>query len=124
MLSSGGVRPVYDSLGNSKHSLFAKAFIDELNQNEGILEGYDLYTNVQSKVSAEARTFNVEQDPLYAPIKHAGHEAGEFFFLPQNSTASLMPLHPSPATLIGEQSFDAFDLNQEGELQQIASLIR
>ena len=124
VLSSGGVRPVYDSLGNSKHSLFAKAFIDELNQNEGILEGYDLYTNVQSKVSAEARTFNVEQDPLYAPIKHAGHEAGEFFFLPQNSTASLMPLHPSPATLIGEQSFDAFDLNQEGELQQIASLIR
>jgi len=97
------VRPVYDSLGSSRHSLFAKAFLDELNGNEGIMEGYDLYTNVQSKVTAEARSFNVEQDPLYAPIKHAGHEAGEFFFLPQDNVASLIPQFPA-GSLIGDLS--------------------
>lgn len=107
VLSSGGVRPVYDSLGTSKHSLFAKAFIDELSNNQGILEGYDLYTNVQSKVSAEASTYSVEQDPLYAPIKHAGHEAGEFFFLPQDRVASVtVPLLPT-SSLLGEFSMDA-----------------
>ncbi len=105
VLSSGGVRPVYDSLGNSRHSLFAQAFLDELNSNEGIMEGYDLYTNVQSKVTAEARTYNVEQDPLYAPIKHAGHEAGEFFFLPQDKVASLWPQLPTDS-LIGDLSID------------------
>ncbi len=106
VLSSGGVRPVYDSLGTSRHSLFAKAFIDELNNNEGVLEGYDLYTNVQSKVSAEARKFNVEQDPLYAPIKHAGHEAGEFFFLPTDEVALAPMLHSPSDTVVGELSID------------------
>ena len=106
VLSSGGVRPVYDSLGTSRHSLFAKAFIDELNNNEGVLEGYDLYTNVQSKVSAEARKFNVEQDPLYAPIKHAGHEAGEFFFLPQEKVALSPIFYPPSDTVVGDLSID------------------
>ena len=124
VLSSGGVRPVYDSLGTSKHSLFAKAFIDELNQNEGILEGYDLYSNVQSKVSAEARTFNVEQDPLYAPIRHAGHEAGEFFFLPQDQTASLNLPDSSPATLIGQQVIEPVGRRQQREFELVAGLMR
>lgn len=109
VLSSGGVRPVYDSLGTSKHSLFAKAFIDELSNNDGILEGYDLYTNVQSKVAAEARTFNVEQDPLYAPIKHAGHEAGEFFFLPTDKVAALQS--PRVETVVALQSSIDADSN-------------
>ncbi len=82
VLSSGGVKPVYDSLGQSEHSVFAQAFIDELQNNQGILEAYDLYTSVQRRVTVEARQYNVEQNPQYAPIKHAGHEAGEFFFLP------------------------------------------
>ncbi len=119
VLSSGGVRPVYDSLGTSKHSLFAKAFIDELSNNEGILEGYDLYTNVQSKVAAEARTYNVEQDPLYAPIKHAGHEAGEFFFLPQDKVASLqLPQQPS-GTLLADLSTDSVGYAQYRRFQQL-----
>ncbi len=90
VLSSGGVKPVYDSVGDSSHSLFARAFIDELSANQGILEAYDLYTNVQRKVSAVARANNIQQNPQYAPIKHAGHEAGEFFFLPGKQVA----LHP------------------------------
>ena len=98
VLSSGGVKPVYDRLGNSEHSVFAEALLEELEENDGILEAYDLYTHVQQKVIAEARANNVIQNPQYAPIKHAGHEAGEFFFLPnQDATTTSMLQTPDPA---------------------------
>jgi hypothetical protein len=48
-LTSGGVRPVLDS-GGGEHSIFAQAFIEVLDQNDGILEGYRLYREVQTRV--------------------------------------------------------------------------
>ncbi len=81
VLTSGGVKPVLDSAGGS-HSLFAQAFIDTLNSNEQILEGFQLYRSVQKRMKQVTARLNVEQNPQYAPIKYAGHEAGEFFFLP------------------------------------------
>jgi hypothetical protein len=81
VLTSGGVKPVLDS-GGGDHSVFAKAFIDVLEENDGILEGYHLYREVQARVKRAAATLRVEQNPQYAPIKYAGHEAGEFFFTP------------------------------------------
>jgi len=78
-LTSGGVQPVIDN-GGGEHSIFAKAFLNTLSDNKGLLEGYSLYTNVLSKVRKSADKLNIEQMPDYAPIKHAGHEAGEFFF--------------------------------------------
>ncbi len=89
VLTSGGVKPVLDS-GGGEHSIFAKAFIDVLNENEGILEGFKLYREVQQRVKAAAAALNVDQEPQYAPIKYAGHEAGEFFLLP-DSTAIKAP---------------------------------
>ena len=87
VLTSGGVKPVLDS-GGGEHSVFAKAFIDTLNGNEQILEGYQLYRAVQQKVKAQTKKLKVEQDPQYAPLKFAGHEAGEFLFLPRAARAS------------------------------------
>jgi len=81
VLTSGGEKPVLDS-GGGEHSVFAKAFIDVLEENDGILEGYHLYREVQVRVKRAAATLRVEQNPQYAPIKYAGHEAGEFFFTP------------------------------------------
>lgn len=81
VLTSGGVKPVLDT-GGGDHSVFAKAFIDVLEENDGILEGYHLYREVQVRVKRAAATLRVEQNPQYAPIKYAGHEAGEFFFTP------------------------------------------
>ncbi len=78
-LTSGGVQPVIDN-GGGKHSIFAKAFLDALSNNQGLLEGYSLYTRVLSKMRKSTHELNVDQIPNYAPIKHAGHEAGEFFF--------------------------------------------
>ncbi|MDO6460437.1 caspase family protein [Granulosicoccaceae sp. 1_MG-2023] len=84
VLTSGGVKPVLDS-GGGEHSVFAKAFIDVLNENNSVLEGYKLFREVQRRVKSAAAALNVDQEPQYAPIKYAGHEAGEFFLLPDRS---------------------------------------
>jgi uncharacterized caspase-like protein len=88
VLSSGGLEPVLDS-GGGDHSIFTAALIDVLRRNDGILEGYSLYRELQSRVKSQAARLNVDQDPQYAPIKFAGHEAGEFFFLPRQSRFGL-----------------------------------
>lgn len=79
VLSSGGIKPVYD--GTSKHSLFAGAFIDELSRNQGVLEGYRLFSAVQGDVQRSASLMGVDQTPQYAAVKHAGHEVGEFLLV-------------------------------------------
>jgi hypothetical protein len=80
-LTSGGIQPVLDA-GGGQHSIFAQAFIEVLEQNDGIMEGYRLYRDVQKRVKSNAAAQQTGQDPQYAPIKYAGHEAGEFFFRP------------------------------------------
>ncbi len=79
-LTAGGIQPVLD-LGGGKHSVFAQAFIDSLRQNRGILAGQDLFQLVQARVAAAARRADANQVPEYAPIKFAGHEAGDYFFV-------------------------------------------
>jgi uncharacterized caspase-like protein len=79
-LTAGGVQPVLDSAGG-KHSAFAQAFIDVLGANTGILAGQDMFRILQTRVASAARRANTDQVPEYAPIKFAGHEAGDFFFV-------------------------------------------
>jgi len=79
-LTSGGLQPVADE-GSSNHSVFANALISALQDNNGILEGQRLYNIVSGEVTLNAQKYNLQQDPEYAPIRHAGHESGEFFFL-------------------------------------------
>lgn len=81
VLTSGGVAPVLDE-GGGKHSVFARSFLKALQQNSGILEGQRLYREVSATVALAADRYNVEQVPEYAPIKHAGHESGDFFLVP------------------------------------------
>jgi hypothetical protein len=38
---------------------------------------------VSSGIVATAARYGIEQVPVYAPILHAGHESGEFFFPPK-----------------------------------------
>jgi len=87
VLTSGGVEPVLDS-GGGQHSIFAQAFLEVLEENDGILEGYRLYRSVQTRVKRRAAALRMGQDPQYAPIKYAGHEAGEFFFRPDGSASN------------------------------------
>jgi septal ring factor EnvC (AmiA/AmiB activator) len=81
VLTSGGVAPVLDE-GGEEHSVFARAFLDALRSNNNILEGQQLYHQVSAAVAMAAERFRVDQVPEYAPIRHAGHESGDFFLVP------------------------------------------
>lgn len=82
VLTSGGLKPVLDQ-GGGKHSVFAKSFLKALEENDSILEAYKLYRDLAKEVQKSAARFGIDQIPEYAPIRHGGHEAGEFFFIPQ-----------------------------------------
>ena len=81
VLSSGALEPVLDS-GGGQHSVFAKAFLDVLDANSEILVGQQLYSQVAARVTYAAEALAVEQNPQYAPIRYAGHEAGDFILVP------------------------------------------
>lgn len=81
VLTSGGLQPVLDQ-GSDNHSVFANAFLSTLKNNEGVLEAYKLYRNLFTEVRQSASEFGIDQQPEYAAIKHGGHEAGEFIFVP------------------------------------------
>jgi uncharacterized caspase-like protein len=86
VLTSGDLKPVLDR-GGGEHSIFAKAFLDVLRENAEILEGQRVHQEVSARVSHAASAVRtdmgpVEQVPRYAPIKYAGHESGDFLFVP------------------------------------------
>ena len=81
VLTSGGLQPVLDQ-GSGDHSVFASAFLSTLKNNEGVLEAYKLYRNLFTEVREAASKYGVDQQPEYSAIKHGGHEAGEFIFVP------------------------------------------
>ena len=82
LLTSGGDQPVLDSAGD-KHSIFAKAFIETLSNNDEIMTGPQLFKSVHDQVVEESAKADFPQEPQYKAIKGAGHEVGEFFFIPQ-----------------------------------------
>lgn len=81
VLTSGGLAPVMD-LGGGQHSVFAKALLDVLAANSDILDGQRLHREVAARVAFAAANMQFDQVPEYAPIRFAGHEAGEFFLVP------------------------------------------
>lgn len=80
VLTSGGVAPVLDG-GGGGHSVFARAFLNALEANQGVLEGQKLFQVVTAEVASSSATADFEQVPQYAPIKYAGHESGDFFLV-------------------------------------------
>ena len=75
VLTSGGVEPVLDE-GGQGHSVFARAFLDILGKNTGILEGTRLFEDLRRPVVT-----NAPQTPEYSDILYAGHEGGDFLFV-------------------------------------------
>ncbi len=74
-LVSGGLEPVSDA-GGGKHSVFAKAFLDALHENQAVLDGQGLFAAVRRQVIV-----NSDQTPEYADIRGAGHDGGDFLFV-------------------------------------------
>ena len=77
VLTSGGLEPVVDD-GNGTHSVFAAALLDALESNDSVLEASKLFANVRERVVSSA-----DQTPQYAPMQTAGHDGGDFLFIPR-----------------------------------------
>jgi uncharacterized caspase-like protein len=77
ILTSGGLEPVLDS-GGGQHSVFAKALLNTLHENQGLMEGTRLFQKLRELV-----VYNADQTPEYAPAEKAGHEGGDFIFVRQ-----------------------------------------
>ncbi len=83
LISSGGDEPVLDN-GGGANSVFAQAFITELETNQGILATPELFSRVAKRVESGAVQNKFIQKPEFKSIKGAGHEVGDFFFVPKD----------------------------------------
>jgi hypothetical protein len=79
-LTSGGLEPVVDN-SSGNHSLFAALLIKVLESNASVLSAQEVYSQLEPAVSTRMDSYKVHQVPEYAPIKMAGHEAGDFLFV-------------------------------------------
>ena len=75
-LTSGGLEPVLDS-GGGKHSVFAKAFLDVLSDNNQVTEMSHLFEQLKRRVVLDS-----PQTTIYSNIRYANHEDGDFIFKP------------------------------------------
>ncbi|MFZ1415708.1 MAG: caspase family protein [Defluviicoccus sp.] len=78
-LTAGGDQPVVDSLGG-RHSVFAKAFLDLLASNAGVLEASRLHQELTSRVKQATALVGSDQVPEHRPIQF-GHGGGDFLFV-------------------------------------------
>jgi hypothetical protein len=81
VMTSGGVQPVLDS-GVGGHSIFADALLRVLQDNDDILEGNRLFDAVSPIITAQSAKLGYKQTPTYRAIVFAGHEGGDFLFVP------------------------------------------
>jgi hypothetical protein len=66
--------------------VFARAFLDELENNQGILSSPELFSRIRKRVEISARSNKFVQTPEFKSIKGAGHELGDFFFVPRSKS--------------------------------------
>jgi len=78
VMASGGLEPVADEGGADTHSVFASALIEALNENQGVLDGTLLFSQIRRPVMV-----NTDQTPEYSDIRKAGHDGGDFIFVKQ-----------------------------------------
>lgn len=74
-LVSGGLEPVEDA-GGGQHSVFAKAFLDALQANRGVVDMSQIFSSMRRQV-----LLNAQQTPQYSDIRQVGHEGGDFIFV-------------------------------------------
>jgi hypothetical protein len=82
LMSSGGNQPVLDT-GGGANSVFANALLAELESNDKVLSAPELFTRIRKRVEVAAAQNKLVQKPEFKTIKGAGHEVGDFFFVPK-----------------------------------------
>lgn len=92
VISSGGERPVPDR-NDWPHSIFSRSLIDVLESNQEVMRENMLFAQVAVNVRRRRApgAEGVSQTPEMRPIRAAGHEGGDFYFVPvtERRTASL-----------------------------------
>ena len=58
-------------------------FLNVLEANDELLDGTRLYDQIKTQVLQVAQSYGMTQEPQYLPIQQAGHELGDFLFVPQ-----------------------------------------
>lgn len=86
LLASGGDQPVLDAVAGRGNSVFADAFLDALESNTSVLSTPALFARIRDRVRQEAQKSAFAQSPDLKSIKSAGHEMGDFFFVPVGKT--------------------------------------
>lgn len=81
VLSSGGDRPIVED-PQQTHSVFARALLEELESNEQVLTAPELFLRVRRRVRDHATQPALAPEPELKAVKDAGHEVGDFFFIP------------------------------------------
>jgi len=74
--------------GGTGHSVFASAFIDILDNNNKILSGPQLFSQLRPIVLKKSEAVGFRQEPDFKTIKISGNEAGDFFFVPTTAGSS------------------------------------
>jgi TPR repeat protein len=82
VLTSGGLQPVLDQGGDGTHSIFARALLTVLQLAEQPLATDQIAAAVAARVTFKSTQLGVAQTPQLAPIRQAGHEAGELVLAP------------------------------------------
>ncbi len=95
VLTSGQVQPVADRAGDPNHSFFAKYFLQILRQNSIVLSGEMLSHEINARMQSEAAAAGpaaIKQSPTYSSLKDADHNFGDYFFVPDMTTARVAAL--------------------------------
>lgn len=75
-LTSGGIEPVLDG-GREGHSIFTYYFLKALEtNNQKLFDASRVYESLKIPVIN-----NSDQSPVFAPVKNAGDEGGQFIFI-------------------------------------------
>ncbi len=82
VMTAGAVQPVLDT-GPGGHSIFTAALLQVLSDNEEVLEANRLFDAIYPVVAQSSARLGYRQTPTYRAIKFAGHEGGDFVFIPQ-----------------------------------------
>lgn len=111
ILTAGGVQPVLDRVGTSRHSIFALELLRHLNSNQNVLEGSALHGLIKEEVHSRARRQlgRSAQAPEYGRIPGTGHGGGEFLFFPKDVRI---------AVIDPRQTSDPFGIRRAGKTER------
>ena len=81
VISSGGDYPIVED-DERLNSVFARALLETLESNEQVLTAPELFLRIRNLVRRAAGEAGLAPDPQLKALKDAGHEVGDFFFVP------------------------------------------